>query len=36
MKNKMGVDKNSFLYYTIDTKKKKGIDSNDQRGKEGL
>ena len=29
MKNKMGVDKNSFMHYTIDTKKKKGIDSND-------
>lgn len=32
----MGVDKNSFMYYTIGTKKKKGIDSNDQRGKEDL
>ena len=32
----MGVDKNLFMYYTIGTKKKKGIDSNDQRGKEDL
>ena len=29
MKSKMGVDKNSFMYYTIGTKKKKGIDSNE-------
>ena len=25
MKNKMGIDKNSFMYYTIDIKKRKGL-----------
>ena len=25
MKNKMGVDKNSFMHYTIDTKKRKEL-----------